>query len=94
MSDEVKALTDAQLAVWKALADAATPGPWYFRTCRFGDKIETALHKGDVIDGEVRDMIIDPCNGDFIADAREAVPALIDEVERLREENEKLKTEV
>lgn len=65
---------------WRALADAATPGPWY------------APDDGDhVVDGNGDYLMTDnnvlcPERADFkfTAAAREAVPALISEIERLR----------
>ena len=75
-------ITQEQLARWRALADAATPGPWE-QVTEFG---EWWISGPDI----ERHFVIDTTNGvnaqnaDFIAAAREAVPALLAEVERLR----------
>ena len=84
-------MTQQELDALKALADAATPGPW-----------EVEHHSGILVDGvpstcavltsQEYDMASfgDDLQGyfdaAFIAAARAAVPALIAEVERLREE--------
>jgi hypothetical protein len=73
--------TDDELAHWRALADAATPGPWE----------HLALPEGDIrwhdVRAEGRDICGDYMTGPdaaFIAGAREAIPRLLDEVARLR----------
>jgi len=91
-------ITDEQLKEWRALADAATAGPWDYnasfdgwRTIVYfedtgeiddGDKImrQAGRIARTYVDGDK----LNPGNAAFIAAAREAVPALIDEVERLR----------
>lgn len=81
-------MTAAELAALKALADAATPGPWeageYNRVTADGRHI---LKCRDQYDG-VRLAIHDNANADaaFIAAARDAVPELVAEVDRLRAE--------
>lgn len=80
--------TAEQLAEWKRLADAATPGPWIWP----GDSMygNGGEREGDCFDPP----IIETDSGhygpeendrDFIAAARTAVPSLIAEVGRLRE---------
>ena len=75
-------MTQAELDALKALADAATPGPWE-EVAESGEWWIT----GPDIDN---DFVIDTTNGtkqadcDFIAATRAAVPALIAEVERLQ----------
>jgi len=77
----------------KALAEAATPGPWYVVEHRFEDYTGVCTKNRDRITGNGRGYPYDPgcsrADAEFIAAAREAVPALIDEVERLQEENER-----
>ena len=91
----------------KARCDAATPGPWISETYGFtgknwlvgsvftGSTHETSclvhittdhLHASEYTHGEAISDV------DFIAHAREDVPALLAEVERLRGEVERLKT--
>ena len=91
-------LTNAKLAEWKALADAATPGPWIeYERETHGEHyvVWIGTDSGDIaklcdcvkVRGEVDGAV--KADAEFIAAAREAVPVLIDEVERLREENER-----
>lgn len=71
-------MTHKELTEIRARAEAATPGPWIYKN----GEVENAdggggawiFHDGDY-----------PGTGDFIAHARNDVPALVDEVERLRE---------
>jgi hypothetical protein len=85
------AMTDEEaLARLEQLAAAAMPGPWVASDglveadgCRVAD-----VGWGDVPGAEAGH------NGEFIAAAREAVPALCAEVRRLRAENEKLRAVV
>lgn len=75
-------ITDEQLAEWEKLANAATPAPW------------AALFENDVATPDL--VCVAKCpsyvgvpfsaNQAFIAAAREAIPALIAEVRRLRQE--------
>lgn len=76
-----------QLEQWRRLVEAATPGPWkdvilpdeHGRPDRW--LIMSASH------GEIADSFgIDTADTAFIAAAREAVPALLTEVERLQRE--------
>jgi hypothetical protein len=83
----------------KALAENATPGPW--DTDQEGDVV--SWHHGTASDSPEPVPIASPLDDDedasnpfdmlFVAATREAVPALIAEVERLRAENEALRTE-
>lgn len=76
------------LAHIRALADAATGGPWTADTDRFAvvTPDRRALIECLLDDGDTRE---DPRqalrNMEFIAAARELVPAMADEIERLRE---------
>lgn len=88
-------MTDqSQIDQWRALAEAATPGPWKLHLvddttiisnngldiCTTCDSAEVERH--DSYNIEYERMEADAA---FIAASREAVPALIAEVERLRE---------
>jgi uncharacterized protein (DUF885 family) len=76
-------------AALRALADAATPGPWEVERDPYGDDDYPVSANG-------RYLCVSPDDGvrgghseadaAFIAAARDAVPALLDEVERLRKE--------
>lgn len=76
------------LAHIRGLADAATGGPWTADTDRFAvvTPDRRALIECLLDDGDTRE---DPRqalrNMDFIAAARELVPAMADEIERLRQ---------
>lgn len=79
-------LTAEQLAEIKARAEAATPGPWKrFRMDRFSINNEP-LEKH--ICGVSQESEHDAA---FIAHAREDIPALLAEVERLRKQLDGLK---
>lgn len=92
---------DLNLDEIEARANRATPGPWIpennsFKRIFHGEHVVcdpySALpdpkHKSHSILFEQRDA-----NADFIAHARTDIPALIAEVKRLREENERLRDE-
>lgn len=71
----------------EARANAATPGPWKL----WGMTVMTDRHgTGDVADCDDIAFTADPdrglrtFNADFIAHAREDIPALVAEVRRLR----------
>lgn len=74
-------LTEQQLNQIKIRADAATPGPW-----------DVDDDDGFVIVPGVADMCAarDERDRAFIANARTDIPALLDEVQRLRVENARL----
>lgn len=73
-------ITDEQLKRWRALADAATPGPGY----RSEDESVCAGPDGNAV--WVGELDMDKVNEPFVLEARTAVPALLDEVARLRAE--------
>lgn len=91
-------MTPEQLAAWKRLAEAATPGEWTQRLANdgTGDRGIKAPSKRNVIAECFADMDYDgeralsgcKANAAFIAASRTALPALIAEVERLRAEAE------
>jgi hypothetical protein len=91
-------MTDIDIAAARALCDAATPGPWVGGwegqsfVVRATDGSEVTRQTFAVGFGEdwASDAFRDDCdNADaaFIAAARDLVPALLDEVERLRGEH-------
>lgn len=95
-------MTEERIAAIKARAEAATPGPWKAGKDDFTKNIiEAAKDRGTIIvqrrdDSNmfwssyipIKQIFADAA---FIAHAREDIPALLDEVERLRDENERQK---
>jgi hypothetical protein len=75
-----------ELEAIKARCDAATDGPWKIRR-RFDwvvlDPYGDSVISGD--DGPSEAFHLDLADAEFIAHAREDVPRLVGEVERLRE---------
>lgn len=73
----------------RARAEAATPGPWKYDLCDWGKRTSCAVrHGGHLIigfDGGLREN-----DASFIAHARNDIPSLLAEVERLSKENEML----
>lgn len=81
-------MTEDELRVIEARAEAATPGPWEMEVddpyVIWGpDDLRIVSFKGSTIIG-FED------NAPFVAHAREDIPALIAEVRRLRKENDRL----
>lgn len=74
-------ITPEQLAEWKRLVQEATEGPWEAEYYHNGNYINRA---GSFFEQIVQDGIPERGDTDFIVMAREAVPALIAEVERLQ----------
>jgi hypothetical protein len=76
-------MTDAELDALEKLAAAATPGPWTIQFTTMSTRVygppESFVCGMPAID----DPTVEP-DAHFIAAAREAVPALIAEVRRLR----------
>lgn len=79
-------MTDEQLAEWERLAAAATPGPWEAIPTVDAD-FATIKTRGKLgwMQYHEYDPGIDATDAAFVAAAREAVPALVAEVRRLRE---------
>jgi hypothetical protein len=82
-------MTDEELARIEALANAATPGKWQANAMHWGQAdVTTPDAAGDIgINGVRHSRIVDLTtfqNAFFIAAARDAVPALVAEVKRLR----------
>lgn len=86
---EVKVIDAAKLIEWRELTNAATPGAWVADESKAGPRrfnnARVRRHDGVfILEGRLgRPQFVD---AQFIAAAREAVPALLDEVERLRAE--------
>lgn len=85
-------MTDDELTRLAALANAATPGPWHTDADTCGDNDDPAVMAGkqwvcgtsyDTLSTSIGDRDI-KADARFIADARDAVPALVAEVRRLR----------
>ena len=76
---EPKRLNDEELREIEQRAEKATPGPWKVESSTEGDWVLD--NRDDVIAG----TFVQEGDADFIAHAREDVPALIAEVRRLRE---------
>ena len=84
----------------KARAAAATEGPWEWDDPTIGQHWSRPEPWATVVDDEVNcggycyggssSPIKSDADGQFIAHAREDIPALVAEVERLREEREEL----
>ncbi len=68
-------ITTEQLAQWRVVCEKATPGPWIEDGCASVESSEGFM---------IADYVPDSDNVDFIVVARSALPALLDEVERLR----------
>lgn len=82
--------TVAQSDAWRKLADAATPGPWE----EVAESGEWWITGPDIYNDAVMTTNaseISQADADFICAAREAVPALLAEVERLRADNADLR---
>jgi hypothetical protein len=76
-------ISPAKLEEWKGLADRATPGPWVHLWVRADQQALFTTPGNEIrLDGGGHFL---PYDATFIAAARTAVPALIAEVERLRE---------
>lgn len=98
-------MTEERLAEIRGREKAATQGPWKAGKDDFTKNIiQAAKDRGTIIVQRMDDynmfwnsyIPIEQtfADADFIAHAREDIPALLDEVERLREENEALKLRV
>lgn len=89
-------IPEDKLNAWEAAARAATEGPWSFdgyqmisqdSSLNYGTRIVLDVEQGTVYSEYSSDsasLDIKPEDATFIALSREAVPALIEEVRRLR----------
>jgi len=82
------AVTAEQLAEWRALAAAATEGPWLAHPAMADQPAEISAPNFNGMHEPMLDLLSTE-DAAFIAAARTAVPALVAEVERLREESVK-----
>lgn len=85
-------MTNEQRQAIRARADAATPGPWGW----YNDKAGIYAHGDDVFAvglGGYEDIFSDE-DADFIANAREDVPALLAENEELNNRIQELNTHI
>jgi len=75
-------LTNAQLEELKSVCSKATPGPWECGRAKFSDENDDPDHKNVVWYGIIlKDgPILAKANADYIAQARTALPSLIEEV--------------
>lgn len=96
MSLMMSELTPERLAEIKARTDAATPGPWFVEHLeRDGfTYFSTDIAPLESFDGEVHAGVLDEDEAEFIAHAREDVPDLVAEVERLRSERDALQAKL
>lgn len=76
-------MTEQELKEIEARASAATPGPWVHDTVQSESAVICGHAPGVVCEWRKGAAAFDDC--DFIAHAREDVPALIAEVRRLQE---------
>jgi hypothetical protein len=82
-------MTDERKQAIRVRCEAATPGPWRSGPIYY-DESEWQITYADVIidaDETKRIASVYPQNADFIAHARQDVPALLAEIERLEAEN-------
>ena len=79
-------MTQQELAALKALAEAATPGPWWIEgyASMFGVFANNTDEQPETICDLPDDSRYSQNNAAFIAATRAAVPALIAEAERLQ----------
>lgn len=77
-------MTEQELDALKALADAATPGPW----ARDAHYVFRDVNEATGVLAATQSNAAGNADAAFIAASRAAVSALIAEVERLREELE------
>jgi hypothetical protein len=78
-------MTDEELKVIRERCEKATPGPWR-ADGRYIETIEGAEEEMAIYDEGGHDEL----DAEFIAHAREDVPRLLEEIERLREGLKKL----
>lgn len=78
-------VTEEKLQALETLGRAATPGPWVVDSVRWSQEPEIPLRgPGGVLLASVVDDDGGTANADFLAAAREAMPALVAEVRKLR----------
>lgn len=95
MTDEVKVLSDDEVAEIEARANAATGGPWGpHEMSPLSEGLHEWFEVGPYPDSSVCEVTNDypnfRANAEFIGHAREDIPALCATVRALRAENERL----
>jgi hypothetical protein len=81
-------LNDERLEEIRAQTKSATPGPWSVLADIAGGKVFAWMIR------EPQARTLYPTDAVFIADARLAIPELLDEVDRLRAENDHLRAQL
>jgi len=89
-------LTDERIAEIRGREKVASDGPWgqmmgWDGGVDYGTWVNDVLAKNGVTICSFTPLKNNEANADFVVHAREDIPALLDEVERLRAENERLK---
>lgn len=88
-------IDDAKLAEWREACEKATPGPWCSCCGGIGAGSEDPQDPAVIRIGSVRTTLLtmkqEDDNARLIALSRAALPALLDEVERLRKELERVR---
>lgn len=74
-----KRLTDEELQAIRERVEKATAGPW-----QIGKQSPNGLNNVGTMDGLLTAQTTDESNASFIAHAREDIPKLLAEIERLR----------
>ena len=101
-------MNGAQIAEIRARCEAATPGPWIVSNGRdkvcaknvpaYADKTARVVVADCMKENNGRrfeeDYAMAQRDAEFIAHARQDIPALLDEVERLTEENKRLNRKI
>ena len=91
-------LSPEREAEYRALADAATPGPWCTDSWEIyqGTEYQPGISEwiGETCRGRVEGLAQDKADAAFVAAAREAVPALLAALDAEREKNARLAARV
>lgn len=75
-----------QLQAIKDRVDKATPGPWIIEESRFGSFNAASVDESY----DLPACLMNNANAQFVTNAREDIPALVEEVKRLQNEKEAL----
>jgi len=86
-------MTVEELQQLRRLCDAATPGPWRARTSDYYGHVDVRVRDPEYLNstgwvsafGESLDKASVNANVEFMTAARERMPALLDEIARLRQ---------
>ena len=82
-------MTEGELKKWEEMAERATPGPWYAieecgEACIINDYCDITELRLEPDTDTGWFIYIDPDDAALMAESRTAIPALIEEVQRLR----------